>query len=114
MKKFVARCTPWGTIQTGDYFRNLTAAEKSAVLMHELGHTMRSDPLRRLWWVISLQVLFRPQWVFARAREQEFAADRYAKEMGLAEGMRAFLRRYPHPASLLHPSSADRLEALDG
>jgi hypothetical protein len=114
MKRYVARCTPWGTVQTGDYFRQLTQVEKAAVLAHETAHLLNHDALRRLWWVLSLQVLFRPQWVFARCREQEFAADRYVRQMGLARGMRSFLCRYPQPASALHPSTKERLEALNG
>lgn len=114
MKKFVARCTPWGTIQTGDYFRRLTPIEKAAVVMHEFAHIQRRDQLKRLWWVVSLQIVFRTQWVFERARDQEIAADLYVLQMGLGEGMRMFLRRHPHPASALHPSSKERLEALHG
>jgi hypothetical protein len=114
MKRFVARCTPWGTIQTGEYFRTLTPIEKDAVLMHEKAHIVKRDVWIRLWWVMSLRVLREPQWVYARCREQEFAADRYVKEQGLAAGMRSFLTRFPQPASLLHPSSKQRLEALNG
>lgn len=114
MKRFVARCTPWGTVQTGDYFLRLTDSEKSAVLAHERAHVRNRDALKRLWWVVSLRVVFDPQWVFARCREQEFAADRYVKQRGMAAGMRSFLRRFPQPASALHPSSKERLEALNG
>ncbi|HHX4053958.1 MAG: M48 family metalloprotease [Burkholderia contaminans] len=114
MKRFVARCTPWGTIQTGIFFRSLTAIEKDAVIAHERAHLIRRDPLRRLWWLLTLQLIFRPEWVFARVREQELAADQYVKEQGLAAGLRMFLRRHPHPGSALHPSSQERLEALHG
>lgn len=112
MKRFVARCTPWGTVQTGDYFRRLTQLEKAAVLAHETAHILNRDGLRRLWWLISLRLLRDPEWVYARCREQEFIADQYVKEQGLARGMRSFLCRYPHPASDLHPGSKERLEAL--
>jgi hypothetical protein len=114
MKPFVARCTPWGTIQTGDFFERLTQAEKSAVLLHERAHIVKHDALRRLWWVMTLQIVFRPQWVFARCHEQEFAADRYVKERGEARGLRSFLTRFPHGSGPLHPSTFDRVGALDG
>lgn len=113
MKRFVARCTPWGTIQTGDYFQRLTAAEKSAVLLHEKAHIRSHDALRRLWWVLSLQIIFRTQWVFEQCRQQEFAADRYVKEHGEARALRSFLTRFPHAAGPLYPSTFDRVEALD-
>ncbi|MHB9838506.1 M48 family metalloprotease [Paraburkholderia terrae] len=113
MKRFVARCTPWGTIQTGAYFRHLTPDEKSAVLLHERAHIAHRDVLRRVWWIVSLKILRDPQWVYERCRDQEFAADRYVKMAGYANGMCSFLRRHPQPASLLHPSSKQRLEALN-
>ncbi|WP_193098010.1 M48 family metalloprotease [Burkholderia sp. Z1] len=112
MKHFVARCTPWGTIQVGIRFHALSALEKQAVIAHEEAHLAHRDPWRRLWWLLSLQLLFRPDWVFARVREQEFAADRAVKERGLGSAMVSFLRRHPQPASALHPSSQERLEAL--
>ena len=113
MKRFVARCTPWGTIQTGEYFRHLTHDEKSAVLMHERAHIVHRDVFRRLWWIFTLKIVRDPRWVYERCREQEFAADQYVKDVGMADGMRSFLRRHPQPASLLHPSSKQRLEALN-
>ncbi|AXF07307.1 hypothetical protein CUJ91_04755 [Paraburkholderia graminis] len=113
MKRFVARCTPWGTIQTGDFFARLSDAEKSAVLMHERGHLANRDALRRLWWVLSLQIVFRSQWVFERCREQEFAADDYARARGHGAGLRSFLRRFPQTSGPLYPSTRQRLEALD-
>lgn len=114
MNRFVARCTPWGTIQTGEYFRLLTEDEKTAVILHERAHVRNRDALRRLWWLLSLQVVFRAEWVFAQCRAQEFAADRYVHEQGHAHAMRSYLMRFPHPASALYPSSRDRVEALNG
>lgn len=114
MKRFVARCTPWGTIQTGEFFARLTDAEKSAVLMHEQAHIRSHDPLRRLWWVLSLQILFRPGWVFEQCRKQEFAADAYAVARGHGAGLKMFLRRFPQTSSPIYPNARQRLEALDG
>ncbi|MGQ7939137.1 hypothetical protein [Paraburkholderia sp. D1E] len=114
MKRFVARCTPWGTVQTGHFFTLLNDAEKSAVLMHEQAHVRNRDALRRLWWVFSLQILFRTQWVFAQCRKQEYAADAYASARGHGTALRSFLRRFPQTSSPLYPSTRQRLEALDG
>lgn len=114
MKRFVARCTPWGTIQTGHFFTLLSDAEKSAVLMHERHHIINRDALRRLWWVLTLQIVFRSGWVFDQCRKQEFAADCYACAHGHGAGLRSFLRRFPQTSSALYPSTRQRLEALDG
>jgi hypothetical protein len=114
MKRFVARCTPWGTIQTGDYFCRLSPMEKQAVLAHERAHLIHHDALIRLWWILSLQVVFRPNWVFEQCRVQEFRADAYVKSQGLARGLRSFLTRFPHAGGPLHPSTFDRVGALDG
>ncbi|MFB9123298.1 hypothetical protein E2553_00220 [Paraburkholderia dipogonis] len=114
MKRYVARCTPWGTIQTGAFFTRLTDEEKSAVLAHEQGHLRNGDPLRRLWWVLSLQILFRPTWVFEQCRRQEFAADAHAVALGHGVGLRRFLLRFPQTSSPIYPNARQRLEALDG
>ncbi|MFT4068939.1 M48 family metalloprotease [Paraburkholderia sp.] len=114
MKRFVARCTPWGTIQTGAFFARLTDAEKSAVLAHEQGHLHYRHQWYRLWWVFSLQILIRPQWVCEQCVRQEFAADAYAVARGHGAGLRMFLRRFPQTSSLIYPDARQRLEALDG
>lgn len=114
MKGYVARSTPWGTIQTGEFFALLDDEQKAAVLEHERAHIRSHDALKRLWWVLSLQIVFRTKWVFARCREQELAADAYACARGHEEGMRSYLRRFPHAASALYPSSRKRVEALNG
>ena len=113
MRNFVARSTPWGAIQTGDYFWYLTDIEKTAVLMHEWAHIRNRDALKRLRWIVTLRIFTNPQWVFERCREQEFAADFYVRECGLAHALRSFLIRFPQHASELHPSSKQRLEALN-
>lgn len=114
MKPFVARCTPWGTIQTGDFFQQLTPIEKMAVIAHENAHIASHDALKRLWWLLSLKLLREPEWVKAKCREQEFAADRCVKEQGLGWGMKSFLIRFPHPPGALHPGTKERLGALNG
>lgn len=114
MKRFVARCTPWGTIQTGDYFCLLNEYEKAAVMLHEKAHLRNRDALRRLWWIVSLRIVWDREWVFDRCVEQELAADRYVRERGFGPGMISFLHRFPSGSSALHPSSRQRLEALHG
>ncbi|MFP3571145.1 M48 family metalloprotease, partial [Paraburkholderia sp. SIMBA_030] len=79
------------------FFRSLTATEKAAVMAHETGHIRNYDTLRRLWWFLTLRVFWDFEWVCARCREQELAADAYVKEQGLAHGMRSFLCRHPQP-----------------
>jgi hypothetical protein len=114
-KRFYARTTPWGTIQTGDWFAYLTADEQSAVIMHEAGHIRKRHHARRLWWVLSLKALLRPEQYFAMCEQQEYEADRYAKAQGWGDELISFLithgARVKSPG---YPSNQERIEALNG
>lgn len=115
MKDFVARSTPWGTIQIGDRFRFLSPQEKGAVLAHERGHIAGRHALKRLKWLITLRA-FRDLDGFLRMCEmQEYEADQYAVREGHKVGLQVFLaKRIGLPAGPGYPSALNRLEALHG
>lgn len=111
---YVAKCTPWGTIRTGSHFQRLSALEKEAVIAHERAHIRNHDAIKRLWWLVTLQYFFRFETVAARCRAQEFAADQYVKECGLAPWLVIFLARGNAAGDDFHPSVEERVRALHG
>lgn len=115
MKTYIARATPWGTIQTGPGFRHLTALEQAAVLAHEHGHIAHGHPWKRLLWVLTLRVFFDFSGFLAMCERQEFEADQYAVKQGHKHGLVSFLfcRQFQGPAPG-YPSAKARLEALNG
>lgn len=115
MKDFIARCTPWGTIQTGRGFRFLSPQEKAAVLAHERGHIAHRHALKRLGWVVTLRALRDWNGFLQMCEAQEYEADRYAVRQGCKVGMQVFLaKRIGLPAGPGYPSARERLEALHG
>jgi hypothetical protein len=107
----IARSTPWGTIQFGDAFYQLTELEQCAVIAHEQGHIHHRHALKRLWWLVSFQ------WkgFFERCEAQELEADQYAAERGHAAGLISFLfRQGLHVKSDGYPTHKQRIEAIHG
>ena len=113
MKPFVARSTPWGTIQTGELFARLTPLEQQAVLAHEEGHIKFHHARTRLWWVLTGKAFFQTERFFALCEEQELEADRYAAWHGHAAGLISFLfRQGLHVKSDGYPTHKQRIEAI--
>jgi hypothetical protein len=109
MRNFYARTTPWGTIQTGDLFRKLSAAERSAVIVHELGHIRYRHALKRIGRLLT----FRWRGFFAMCEQQEFEADQCAVDGGQRRGLESFLLRHASRVkSPGYPTAAQRLEAI--
>jgi Zn-dependent protease with chaperone function len=110
-----AKCTPWGTIRTGPQFQKLTPGEKAAVIAHETAHIRNHDSLKRIWWLVTLRYFFRPEWVAQKCKDQEFAADQYVKDCGLAPWLAMFLARAKDDSGgPFHPSVMERVRALNG
>lgn len=115
MKNFYARCTPWGTIQTGDLMALLPAYEQKAIIAHEEGHIAHRHAQKRLLWLVTLRALVNPEGFFAMCEAQELEADGYARERGHAAGLISFLfRRQLHVKTPGYPTAQRRLEALHG
>lgn len=82
--------------------------EIRAIMVHEREH------IRLHHWVKSALVCWLPKFVRRRVNHaQEFVADAAAKRKGYASGLVSYLRRNPYPATLEHPSSADRVRHLE-
>jgi hypothetical protein len=114
MKPFVARSTPWGTIQKGDLFARLTPLEQQAVIAHEEGHIKFHHARTRLWWVLTGRAFFQTERFFALCEEQELEADRYAAWHGHAAGLLSFLfRQSLHVKSDGYPTVKQRMEAIN-
>lgn len=112
-KPFYARSTPWGTIQIGDRFKELSEKEQAAVLAHEHGHIHHRHALRRLGWILTLRAFRKPDEFFALCEAQELEADRYAAKAGHSVGLIAFLlRRKSRVKSPGYPTAFDRVEAV--
>lgn len=115
MKNFVARSTPWGTIQTGDLFADLAPREQKAVIAHEEGHIHHRHAWVRLKWILTTRAFRRYDAFLAMCEAQELEADKYAAEEGHADGLRWFLSgRNLHVKSDGYPTAMKRLEALRG
>lgn len=115
MRNYIARATPWGTIQTGPCFAKLTPIEQEAVLEHERGHIAHRHALKRLMWLFTLRAVFNFNGFLALCERQEFEADRYAAARGHAAGLRLYFSRRLHAGkSPGYPSARERLEALNG
>ena len=109
MRNFYARTAPWGTIQTGELFRKLSAAERSAVIAHELGHIWHRHALKRIGRLLTL----RWRGFFAMCEQQEFEADQFAVDVGQRRGLESFLLRHASRVkSPGYPTAAQRLEAI--
>lgn len=109
---YVARATPWGSIQVGEMFQWLTPDEQIGVLAHETGHIEHDHAFKRLLWVISLRAVFQPEKYFKMCEEQEYEADAFAKSEGCAEGLASFLHRCSHGKALGYPRIHDRIKRL--
>ena len=110
---YVARSTPWGSIQLGDLFHVLTPDEQIGVLAHETGHIEHDHALKRMLWVFSLRAVFQPEKYFKMCEEQEYEADRFALSEGCAEGLASFLRGCPKAKALGYPRIHDRIKRLE-
>jgi hypothetical protein len=109
MRNFYARTTPWGTIQVGDLFWKLSAAERSAVMVHERGHLRYRHVLKRIWRLVT----FRWRGFYAMCEQQEFEADQFAVDRGFQRGLESFLLRHASRVkSPGYPTAAQRLEAI--
>lgn len=98
---FVAACVgPW--VYVGQLFDTLPPEQRAAVLSHERGHVALGH-----WWG-----LLWPVGRQARQHRYEFEADEFAKHDGHAAGMVAYLEAHPSPATLSHPSTAERIARL--
>lgn len=111
----IARSTPWGSIQFGDGFDNLTPQEQAAVVAHERGHIEYRHAWKRLLWLISLRAVFQPSNFFEMCEKQELEADRYAVARGHRAGLISFLfRSNLHVKSAGYPTHKQRIEAIHG
>lgn len=109
----IACSTPWGTIRKGKDFFLLTEREQKAIIAHENGHIWHFHAWKRLWYLVTLRAVFRPESFFAMCETQEFEADKYAADHGHADGLVTFLLRNPSSVkSPGYPSNAERIGAL--
>jgi hypothetical protein len=105
----IARSTPWGTIQFGDAFYQLTELEQCAIVAHEQGHIAH----RHAWKRLARLITFRWKGFFEFCEAQEIEADRYAVERGHAPGLISFLfRSNLHVKSDGYPTHKQRIEAI--
>jgi hypothetical protein len=112
---YYARATPWGTIQYGSSFGRLTSIEQQAVVAHERGHIVHRHALKRLAWFVTLRVFFNTSGYFQMCEAQELEADRYAANIGHANGLIRFLLcRTTSFRVSGYPSREQRLENLRG
>ena len=109
----IARATLWGTVQLGEGFYKLTPHEQEAVLAHERGHIAHRHAWERLWWIVTLRAIRKPEAYWAMCEAQELEADRYAAAQGHAAGMVSFLFRLSwHVKSDGYPTVRRRIEAI--
>lgn len=98
-------------IEVGPAWRRLPHRERYAVLLHEIHHHVRRDPLRRWLWL----PLFFMKFVRSMTHNQEFAADEFVVTSGYGNDMVTMLRRYPgHDARVdpFHPTPSERIERI--
>lgn len=110
MPNYIARCTLWGTVQTGPVFDQLPFLQQQAVVMHEKGHIRGFHAWKRLWWILTFRACT-PDF-YAMCREQEHEADEYAAQAGHLRGMILLLRRLPGCRDPGYPSPQQRIERL--
>ena len=109
----IARSTPWGSIQFGAQFDNLTPAEQAAIVAHERGHIAHRHALKRLLWLVTLRAVFQSDKFFAMCEKQELEADWYAVVRGHRYGLVSFLLRSNlHVKSAGYPTHQQRIEAI--
>jgi Zn-dependent protease with chaperone function len=122
---------PWKKILVSPAWEALPNAEKSAVLVHEVGHCKAFHMEKRIAMLIltALPVLAVLPWPFIvaaltsiavweftcyQARTHELEADRFAAQAGYAGGLVTYLMRAPEvsDAEDFYPTNAERIAAL--
>jgi len=112
MNNFIARATPWNTVQFGDAYWKLEPFERQAVLAHEMGHIVHCHAIKRILWFVSLRMFFNRAGYWNTCQAQELQADEYAMWLGCAEGLKSVLRKTPG-GGLGYPTRGERIRRLE-
>lgn len=114
MVNYIARSTPWMTIQIGPAFERLAEIEQQAVIAHERGHIRHFHAWKRVWWLITGRMHRRTADFCSMCVEQEYEADAHAARTGHLKGMISLLSRLPERQSPDYPSPKQRIKRLLG
>lgn len=102
---------PWKEIVVGPAFMQFGSREKTALLLHEAAHCKMRHVEKRLlrFWMV-----FWPPALFRYCREQEYAADRFVRELGFGPDLARVFARIQGGSGPLHPPHDERIHRLNG